>query len=97
MNADELRQVITDAFEADRVEATRHFFDELRADQFVLADVRCALDSIMAFREFGEERESNAKYELTGPAMDGRELSVECSFKDTGALLLITVYEGRQE
>ena len=35
------------------------------------------------------------RVELTGSACDGRELAVVCSFKPTGAVLLITAYEGR--
>ena len=93
MIPEEVRQAIADAFEADRVEVTRHFWDELRADAFLLADVRCALEALSGVNDMGRDRLGNPKYEVTGPAIDGRELSVICSFKETGALLLITVYE----
>ena len=36
MKAEEVPQAMNDAFDADRVEVTRHFWDELRADAFVL-------------------------------------------------------------
>ena len=34
------------------------------------------------------------RFEITGPASDGRLLSLICSLKNTGAVLFITVYEG---
>jgi hypothetical protein len=94
MKETEVAKALSDAFAEDRVEVTRHFWDELRADAFVLADVRQAVDALTAVVELGHDRAGNPKFEVTGPAVDGRPLALICSFKDTGAVLLITVYEG---
>jgi hypothetical protein len=74
----------------------RHFWDELRADAFVLADIRFALDMINNINDMGQDRLGNPKYEITGPATYGRDVSIICSIKETGALLLITVYEANK-
>ncbi len=94
MKAEEVPQALGGAFDADLVEVTRHFGDELRSDAFVLADVRCAVEAIGRVVELDPDRAGNPKFEVTGQAADRRVLSVICSFKETGAVLLITVYEG---
>ncbi len=94
MDAREVPQAISDALDAGRIEVTRHFWDELREDAFVLADVRCALEAVSKIVPLGEDRAGNPKFEVSGMALDGRLVSVVCSFKPTGAVLLITVYEG---
>ena len=96
MRREDVPEAIEEAFEAGCVEVTRHFWDELRADALMLADVRCALAETSNVTDMGQDRLGNPKYEVTGPATDGRDISIICSFKETGALLLITVYEGRQ-
>ncbi len=85
---------VRQAFDEGRYEATRHFWDELRADGFVLADLHTALDSIQVVREMGTDQAGNPKYEVAGLSVDGRRLSVVCSLKETGVFLFITVYEG---
>lgn len=95
MTIDDVRRLVDEAFEADRVEMTRHFWDELEADGFALADVVCAFDGITRVVDMGVDREGNPKIECTGPSVDGRLLSVICSFKETNALFLITAYEAR--
>lgn len=94
MKAEEVANALSKAFGADLVEVTRHFWDELRADAFLLADVRCAVGAISQVVELGSDRVGNPKFEVTGLAADARPLSLICSFKETGAVLLITVYEG---
>ena len=42
----------------------------------------------------GEDTAGNPKFEISGRAADHRLLSLICSFKATGAVLWITVYEG---
>ena len=96
MQRQDVAKSISKAFETGLVEVTRHFWDELRADQFVLADVRCAVDAISRVVEMGQDRAGNPKFEVSGPAADGRPLSVICSFKQTGAVLLITAYEASE-
>ena len=94
MKTEEVANALSEAFGADLVEVTRHFWDELRADALVLADVRCAVGAISQVVELGPDRAGNPKFEDTGPAADGRPISMICSFKETAAVLLITVYEG---
>jgi hypothetical protein len=93
MTSEEAARGLADAFEHGRVEVTRHFWDELRADAFDFADVRCAVEEIVNVAAMGHDRAGNPKFEITGTAVDGRRLSLVCSFKPTGAVLLITVYE----
>jgi len=92
----EIVGTIQEAFDEDRVEVTQHFWDELRADGFFLADVRSALDAIAVMRDAGHDRAGNPKFEVTGPACDGRALSVVCSIRETGSVLLITAYEAKK-
>ena len=96
MTNEEAARALTDAFEADRVEVTRHFWDELCADTFLFADVRCAAEGVVKVAAMGRDRDGNPKFEITGTAADGRPLSLVCSFKPTGAVLLITVYEAER-
>ena len=93
MKSEDVAKAIAQAFEDNHVEMTRHFWDELRADAFVLADVTYALESISNVVDLGQDRAGNPKFEVTGTALDGRNLSVICSFKPSGALLFITIYE----
>ncbi len=93
MNVENVRDAVEKVLDAEFVEVTRHFFDELRADAFFLADVRCAMENITDVRGMAEDRAGHPKFEVTGTAADGRSLSVICSFKEGGVLLLITVYQ----
>lgn len=95
MNTQQVAQTLRNAFDSDRVEATRHLWDELRADAFALADVWCAVESIFRVVGMGTDRAGHPKFEVTGRAVDGRSLSIICAFKDeSGSVLLITAYEG---
>jgi hypothetical protein len=95
MSAEEVAQVLREAFDGDRVEATRHLWDELRADGFALADVWSTVESIFRVVDMGTDRAGHPKYEVTGRAIDGRSLSIICAMKEeSGSVLLITAYEG---
>jgi len=96
MTIEEVTSAVQEAFATGRYEATRHFWQELRADGFLLADVHSALDEISAVVEVGVGQSGNPKYEVAGQSTDGRSVCVVCSFKETGVLLLITVYEGHR-
>jgi hypothetical protein len=95
MSKDEILLILREAFDSDRVEATRHFWDELRADAFGLADVMSAVDSIYKIVEMGLDDAGHNKLEATGRAVDGRALSIILAIKaETNAVLMITAYEG---
>jgi len=94
MAVEDVASAVREAFEEGRYEATRHFWDELRADGFLLVDLRSAFDEVASVVEMGHDQAGNPKYEVAGPAVDGRPLSVVCSFKETGVVLFITVYQG---
>jgi len=94
MKPDKVANAVREAFDKGRYEATRHFWYELRADGFMLTDLHSAFDAITTVVEMGEDYIGNPKFEVTGSATDGRTISVVCSFKETGVVLLITVYEG---
>ena len=94
MTAEEVPRALSTALDAGRVEVTRHFWDELRADAFALVDVRSAIESIIGVRDVGTDRGGHPKFEVTGTAIDRRRLSMVCSYKEeSDAFLLITVYE----
>ena len=94
MRKEDIASSVREAFEEGRYEATRHFWDELRADDFLLADLHTAFGSIQGTKEMGDDLAGNPKYEVTGLSADGRPLSVVCSVKETGVFLFVTVYEG---
>ena len=94
MKAEQVPQALSDAFEAELVEVTRQFLAELRGCALVLADVRGAIEAKGAVVELDPDRTGHPKFEVAGPAADGRSLCVICSFEETGAVLLLAVYEG---
>jgi hypothetical protein len=51
------------------------------------------VENIVGAAAMGHDRAGNPKFEITGAAVDGRNVSLICSFKPTTAVLLITVYE----
>ncbi len=95
MDVNRVAEALQAATESDALEATRHLWDELRADAFVLADVLSAIDSIYRIVDMGFDEAGHPKFEVTGRAADDRALSIICAFKDeTSSVLLITAYEG---
>lgn len=97
MDLDQVALIVRRAVEADRIEATRHLWDELRADVFALADLWCAIEPIFRVIDMGLDQAGHPKYEVTGNAADGRMLSLICALKEeSDSVLLITAYEGIQ-
>jgi hypothetical protein len=68
-----------------------HFFEELANDNLTLRDIESAICKGRIRRRFMRDPRG-ARYEVVGPATDGREIAVICRIKSTGKLLLITTY-----
>ena len=68
-----------------------HFFEEMAEDRLMLSDVENAIANGRIRRRFTREPRGT-RYEVVGPTIDGREIAVICRLKETGKLLLITVY-----
>lgn len=69
-----------------------HFFEEMAEDELVFDDIDRAITKGRVRQKFTRDPRGT-RYEVVGPAMDGREVAVVCRFKSTGQLLLITTYE----
>jgi len=68
-----------------------HFFEEMFNDNLIFADVEMAIANGQIRRKFTRDPRGT-RYEIVGPAIDGREIAVICRIKSTGKLLLITTY-----
>jgi len=68
-----------------------HFFEEMADDDLILADIEMAIANGRIRRKFTREPRGT-RYEVVGPATDGREIAVVCRIKSTGKLLFITTY-----
>lgn len=68
-----------------------HFFEQMAEDDLILADVELAIANGRIRRKFTRDPRGT-RYEIVGPATDGREIAVICRIKNTGKLLLITTY-----
>ena len=66
MKTEQVANALSEAFDADLVEVTRHFWDELRADAFLLADVRCAVGAISQVVELDPDRAGNPSLRSQG-------------------------------
>lgn len=71
--------------------AIPHFFEEMADDGMDILDVESAILNGRIKRRFTRDLRG-ARYEVVGPATDGRQVAVICRFKETGKLLLITTY-----
>ena len=71
--------------------AIPHFFEEMTNDDLIVADVETAVLSGRVRRRF-TRGDYGTRYEVVGPATDGREIAVVCRIKETGKLLFITTY-----
>ncbi|MBM4065386.1 MAG: DUF4258 domain-containing protein [Planctomycetes bacterium] len=60
-------------------------------DNLIFADVEMAIANGQIRRKFTRDPRGT-RYEIVGPAIDGREIAVICRIKSTGKLLLITTY-----
>jgi hypothetical protein len=68
-----------------------HFIEELAEDNLVFADIEMAVANGKVRRRFTRDPRGT-RYEVVGPATDGRQIAVVCRIKRTGKLLLITTY-----
>lgn len=71
--------------------ALPHFFEELANDNLIFADIEMAVANGQINRKFTRDPRGT-RYEVVGPATDGRKIAVICRIKSTGNLLLITTY-----
>lgn len=68
-----------------------HFFEEMAEDNLSLEDIETAINKGRINRKFTRDFRGT-RYEVIGPAIDGREIAIICRIKSTGKLLLITTY-----
>lgn len=68
-----------------------HFFEEMADDNLSLTDIEMAIANGRVRRRFSRDPRG-IRYEVVGPATDGREIVIICRIKNTGRLLLITTY-----
>ncbi|MDP3981596.1 MAG: DUF4258 domain-containing protein [Chlamydiota bacterium] len=68
-----------------------HFFEEMADDNLTFTDIKMAIANGQIRRKFTRDPRGT-RYELVGPATDGREIAIICRIKSTGKLLLITTY-----
>ncbi len=71
--------------------AIPHFFEEMAEDDLILPDIEMAIAHGRIHRRFTRDPRGT-RYEIVGPAIDGRAMAVMCRIKSTGKLLLITTY-----
>ncbi|MCK4427587.1 MAG: DUF4258 domain-containing protein [candidate division Zixibacteria bacterium] len=68
-----------------------HFFEQMAEDDLILADIELAIANGRIRRKFTRDPRGT-RYEIVGPATDGRKIAVICRIKSTGKLLFITTY-----
>ncbi len=68
-----------------------HFFEEMAQDDLEFVDIEHAILRGKIRRRFTRDPRG-PRYEIVGPALDGRRVTVICRIKETGKLLLITTY-----
>lgn len=68
-----------------------HFFEEMADDNLTFADIETAIANGRINRKFTRDRRGT-RYEVVGPAIDGREIAIICRIKGSGKLLLITTF-----
>jgi hypothetical protein len=68
-----------------------HFFEEMADDNLVFADIEMAVANGRIRRRFTRDPRG-IRYEVVGPATDGRKIAIICRIKSTGRLLFITTY-----
>ena len=71
--------------------AIPHFFEEMADDDLIFPDIEMAIGKGRIRRKFTRDPRGT-RYEVVGPARDGREIAVICRIKSTGKLLFITTY-----
>jgi len=60
-------------------------------DGLIFADIETAIANGRIRRRFTRDPRGT-RYEIVGPATDGRQIAVICRIKPTGKLLFITTY-----
>ena len=68
-----------------------HFFEEMADDNLNFIDIEMAIANGRIRRKFTRDPRGT-RYEIVGPATDGRKIAIICRIKNTGKLLLITTY-----
>jgi hypothetical protein len=68
-----------------------HFFEEMADDNLLFSDIETAIVRGRIRRRFTRDPRGT-RYEVVGPAADGRAIAVICRIKSTGKLLFITTY-----
>lgn len=71
--------------------ALPHFFEEMANDDLIFADIESAIGNGQIRRRFSRDQRGT-RYEIVGPATDGRQVAIICRIKVTGKLLFITTY-----
>ena len=71
--------------------AIPHFFEEMMHDGLLFADIETAVANGRIRRRFTRDLRGT-RYEIVGPASDGRQVAIICRIKATGRLLFITTY-----
>ena len=83
---------IRNKIKADEYElAIPHFFEEMANDHLTFWDIEVAIERGRINRRFTRDPRGT-RYEVVGPATDGRDIAVICRIKKTDKLLLITTY-----
>jgi hypothetical protein len=65
--------------------------EEMAKDNLMFADIERAISNGKIRRRFTRDPRGT-RYEIVGPAIDGREVAVICRIKGTGKLFLVTIY-----
>lgn len=68
-----------------------HFFEEMANDHLTFVDIEMAITNGRIKRKLTRDPRGT-RYEVVGPATDGREIAIICRIKSTGKLLFITTY-----
>jgi hypothetical protein len=73
-----------------------HAEEEMAEDAFERPDVENAILCGFVDKKMTHDARGT-RYRIEGPAKDGRLMHVICRFRETGSLILITVYELEQK
>jgi hypothetical protein len=71
--------------------AIPHFFEEMANDGLIFPDIEASIAGGRIRRRFTRDPRGT-RYEVVGPATDGRQVATICRIKETGKLLFITAY-----
>ena len=86
-------QLIREKIQREEYEiAAPHFYDEMRNDRLIFADVEAAIASGQIAQTYTHDPRG-IRYEIVGEVTDGRMIAVICRIKQSGNLLLITTWE----